>query len=200
MNSDVADIVKSNVSCYDFAVHIGLNVNRSGYCCCPFHSEKTPSMKLYKATNSFYCFGCHVGGDVITMAKLYYDISFNKAVKLLCEQFELSPLLDAHLSGENALVRAVEEAKRKSLKEKEKRLRDAIEAEYWALFDRWLENDRIIADLAPKNRDDDFDERFCKALREREELEDMLEIAEIRRNSCNGNQRINKETRGDTSI
>ena len=36
---------------------------------CPFHSEKTPSFHVYTDTQSFYCFGCGAGGDVITFTK-----------------------------------------------------------------------------------------------------------------------------------
>ena len=73
MNQHIVDIVKESVSCKDFAEHIGLSVNRSGFCCCPFHGEKTPSLKIYSDGRGWYCFGCHQGGDVINMAKLYYN-------------------------------------------------------------------------------------------------------------------------------
>ena len=33
---------------------------------CPFHSEKTPSFTVFRNTDSFYCFGCAAGGNVIT--------------------------------------------------------------------------------------------------------------------------------------
>lgn len=34
--------------------------------CCPFHSEKTPSFSVDGDKQLFYCFGCHVGGNVIS--------------------------------------------------------------------------------------------------------------------------------------
>lgn len=36
---------------------------------CPFHNEKTPSFTVYPETQSYYCFGCGNGGDVITFIK-----------------------------------------------------------------------------------------------------------------------------------
>ena len=39
---------------------------RTSKCLCPFHSEKTPSYVVYPDTESFYCFGCGAGGDVIS--------------------------------------------------------------------------------------------------------------------------------------
>lgn len=180
-----AEEIKSKISCRDFAEKIGLKINRAGFCCCPIHGEKTASLKIYDSTKSFYCFGCHAGGDVITFAKLYYNIGFSDAIKTLAEQFGLQPL-SGHLSSENALKRAVEDARRKSIEEKEKRLKNAIEADYWVWFDKWIANDRIIADYAPKSREEEFDERFVKALREREQILYELETAEIRRNSFYG--------------
>ena len=41
----------------------GIEVNRSGMACCPFHDDKNPSMKLNE--EYFYCFGCGATGDVI---------------------------------------------------------------------------------------------------------------------------------------
>ncbi len=50
---------------------------------CPFHSEKTPSFVVYPETQSFYCFGCGAGGDVITFIKKINNIDYIEAVKLL---------------------------------------------------------------------------------------------------------------------
>ena len=59
-------------------------------CCCPFHSEKTPSCHFYPNTNSFYCFGCHMGGDVITFVKEIEHLDYVDAVKFLAERAGMS--------------------------------------------------------------------------------------------------------------
>ncbi len=50
---------------------------------CPFHSEKTPSFYVYPETQSFYCFGCGAGGDVITFIKKINNIDYEDAVTRL---------------------------------------------------------------------------------------------------------------------
>ena len=53
---------------------------------CPFHSEKTPSFTVYPENGSFYCFGCGVGGDVITFTGLIENLDYIESVKLLAEK------------------------------------------------------------------------------------------------------------------
>ncbi|MDD2418581.1 MAG: DNA primase [Oscillospiraceae bacterium] len=53
---------------------------------CPFHGEKTPSFNLYPETNSFYCFGCGAGGDVITFVKRIENLSYIDAVRFLSDR------------------------------------------------------------------------------------------------------------------
>ncbi len=50
---------------------------------CPFHGEKTPSFTLYPENNSFYCFGCGVGGNAITFIQKIENLDYVDAVKLL---------------------------------------------------------------------------------------------------------------------
>ena len=52
---------------------------------CPFHGEKTPSFSVSPQKGIYKCFGCGVGGNVITFAKEYNKLSFVEALKLLAE-------------------------------------------------------------------------------------------------------------------
>lgn len=53
---------------------------------CPFHSEKTPSFHVYTDTQSFYCFGCGAGGDVITFTKKIENLEYIETIKLLAQK------------------------------------------------------------------------------------------------------------------
>ena len=53
---------------------------------CPFHAEKTPSFYVYQDSQSFYCFGCGVGGDIITFVKLIENLDFMESVKFLASR------------------------------------------------------------------------------------------------------------------
>lgn len=59
---------------------------RDNVCLCPFHSEKTPSCHVYTDTQSFYCFGCGAGGDVITFIRLIENLDYIESVKLLAQR------------------------------------------------------------------------------------------------------------------
>ena len=64
----------------------GIEINRAGFCRCPFHTEKTASMKIY--AQSFYCFGCGAGGDVIDFVRLYERCDFKTAFRMLGGEFD----------------------------------------------------------------------------------------------------------------
>ncbi len=53
---------------------------------CPFHNEKTPSFTVYLETQSYYCFGCGAGGDVITFIRQIENLGYIDAVKSLAQR------------------------------------------------------------------------------------------------------------------
>ena len=53
---------------------------------CPFHNEKTPSFTVYPAANSFYCFGCGVGGNAITFIRQIEHLDYPDAIEFLAKR------------------------------------------------------------------------------------------------------------------
>ncbi|MGN1116981.1 MAG: CHC2 zinc finger domain-containing protein, partial [Acutalibacteraceae bacterium] len=53
---------------------------------CPFHNEKTPSFTVYPDTQSFYCFGCGAGGEIVNFTRRIENIDFIEAVKSLADK------------------------------------------------------------------------------------------------------------------
>ncbi|NBV40469.1 DNA primase [bacterium] len=61
---------------------------------CPFHNEKTGSFTVSPDRGIFYCFGCHVTGDVIAFIAQIEHIGQFEAAKHLIERYNLSIPLD----------------------------------------------------------------------------------------------------------
>ncbi|HEX6756217.1 MAG TPA: DNA primase [Mycobacteriales bacterium] len=53
---------------------------------CPFHDEKSPSFNVTPARGFFHCFGCGVGGDVISFVQRADGLSFAEAVERLADR------------------------------------------------------------------------------------------------------------------
>ena len=74
--------IKDLYSMKDILERYGLpQPNRAGFICCPFHKEKTASMKIYK--RDFNCFGCGANGDIFTFVMLMDGLNFKEAFKEL---------------------------------------------------------------------------------------------------------------------
>lgn len=60
---------------------------------CPLHSEDTPSFRYYDYSNTFYCFGCSQGGDIIQLHRKYLQVNqgltvpYRDAVEFLYDTF-----------------------------------------------------------------------------------------------------------------
>lgn len=54
---------------------------------CPFHSEKTASFTVSPHKGIFYCFGCHLGGDVVTFIARTENCSAIEAAQHLAERY-----------------------------------------------------------------------------------------------------------------
>ena len=74
---------------------------KHGFMCCPFHGEKAPSLKVYKKTGGWHCFGCERGGSVIDFVMEHENCKFNTAVRAIDGALHLG-LMDPHEDPEDA--------------------------------------------------------------------------------------------------
>jgi len=71
---------------------------------CPFHSEKSASFVVYEKTNSYYCFGCGAGGDVITFVRSIDNLDYMDAVRSLAQRAGM-PMPEDESDGEDRRLR-----------------------------------------------------------------------------------------------
>ena len=133
--TDLADQVKSLVTIQEVAERYGFQPNRAGYICCPFHNEKTASLKLYDGQRGFHCFGCGAGGTVIDFVMKLFDIPFRQAILRINADFALGLTWD---KPDPAVRSAILEARRREARRKaelerleEKHLKLSAEHRYW---------------------------------------------------------------------
>ena len=79
---DIATL-KAQLSILTVLEHYGLQPNKNGMLCCPFHQDKTPSLQIYLKTNTYCCFSsnCQAGsGDQIQFIELMDKAGKHQAI------------------------------------------------------------------------------------------------------------------------
>ncbi len=161
--------IKVAVTVRQAAEHYGLEVNRNGMVCCPFHEDRHPSMKLNE--DYFYCFGCGATGDVIDLVARLFGISNYEAVQKLAYDFGIDP-------DKPPAAIALPKPKRpllKAYRQEEVRCLRVL-CDYLHLLERWK------VQHAPKTAADALDDRFveaCQMLDYVEYLADLLIAAKL---------------------
>lgn len=93
---------------------------------CPFHNEKTPSFTVNSERGFFHCFGCGVGGDVITFIMKIENLDYVSAVKLLADRAGLSVPDDSFDDATSKLRLSILEMNREAAKFFHKNLYSAM--------------------------------------------------------------------------
>ena len=73
---------------------------------CPFHSEKTPSFTVFPNTETFHCFGCGAGGDVISFIMRAENLEYPGAVEFLAKRAGLEMPEEAGGAGSETVKRS----------------------------------------------------------------------------------------------
>ena len=166
---DLFTQIKMGFSVKEAAEYYGLEVNRGNMVCCPFHNDRTPSMKLNE--DYFYCFGCGATGDVIDLVAKLFNLSSYDAAKKLVYDFGIDP--DKPPAA--AVLRKPQYPLAKASQRAEMHCQRIL-CGYLHLLEHWK------VQHAPKTPEDTFDDRFveaCQMLDYIEDLTDILTFAEL---------------------
>ena len=98
LRNDIVDVISG---------YIKLKKSGSSYVgLCPFHNEKSPSFSVSGTKQMYHCFGCGVGGNVITFVMEYENYTFPEAVKMLADRAGIAlPVME--YSGEDRRERDI---------------------------------------------------------------------------------------------
>lgn len=103
----IEEVVSRNEIVDVISGYIKLKKNGSSYVgLCPFHNEKSPSFSVSPGRQLYHCFGCGVGGNVITFVMEYENFTFLEAVRLLADRAGMS-LPEMDYSGEEQKERDI---------------------------------------------------------------------------------------------
>lgn len=100
----------------DIVDKYGIKIKKN-MCNCPFHKDKTPSMKIYE--KSFYCFSCTSTGDLIEFVKKYFNLNFLEAMEKINIDFNLGLKIKGRIDRKKFL-----ELKRKHQLKKQQELKN----------------------------------------------------------------------------
>ena len=163
MAESVFEAVKQSITVREAAQMYGIEVNRSGMACCPFHDDKNPSMKLNE--EYFYCFGCGATGDVIDFTARLYNLSPKEAAEKLAQDFGLA--YDSQAPPRRRYIRQKSEAQ-KFKEDRDHAFR--VLADYFHLLRKWE------TDYTPKTPEENLHPRFMEAIQKKDYVGYLLDF------------------------
>lgn len=169
--SDIAQRIRELVPARDAAEHYGFTPNRAGYICCPFHNERTPSLKLYP-DGGWHCFGCGKGGSSIDFVMGLYGLDFRQAMVWLDIDFSLNLTNECPAPSARSAILEDRQRRRRRRAELEAEM-DRLAKEYFRLY----KNQQIYAPDRV-NVDTVFHPLFAEALQKLPEVQYRLDELE----------------------
>jgi hypothetical protein len=167
--------VKAAVTTRQAAEYYGYRVSRNGMMCCPFHSDKTPSMKVDR---NFICFGCQEKGDVIHFTGKLYNITPLEAAKKLAEDFNLD-ITSSRPDGPKGTIhhdrRGRQAKKPRSDLHKERQFQSAVSRVYHTFCDYLHLLHRWRREYAPSSPNEDYHPLFVEAMQKTEFVNELLD-------------------------
>ncbi len=123
---------------------------------CPFHGEKTPSFNIYTENDSFYCFGCGAGGDVISFIMRIENLDYVEAVKYLAQRAGMEMPENSYDDSMARLRKRIYEANREAARFFYKSLYLPVGKEGLDYLHKRMLSDRTIRHFGLGFADDDW--------------------------------------------
>lgn len=181
MQFNAVQTIKDRLMMREVLERYGYEPNKKGFMCCPFHSEKTPSMKIFE--KDYHCFGCGEHGDVITFVQKLFNLSFQETLKKIDIDFGLNLYGDKTFEE---LRKSHYQTKRLQAKrEREKAEKEQSNVEYWAVFDEWKRLEDNKQKFAPKSPVEELHPLFLEALQKLSYQTYLFDCLETRRRLLN---------------
>ena len=162
---NVFEAVKQYVTTRQAAEHYGIRVNRNGMCACPFHNDKTPSMKVDRR---FHCFGCQADGDVIDFVSRLTGTGTREAAVMLAQDFSI-PYEDRAPTGRSRPRPKAPPVTPEQQFKRMERYAFRVLSDYYHLLRRWEK------DLAPQTPEETWNPLFTEALQNKAKVEYLLD-------------------------
>ena len=181
MRIDAVQTIKDRLTMREVFEQYGYTADRKGFICCPFHEEKTPSMRIYE--KDYHCYGCQEHGDIITFVQKLFSLPFQEALKKIDVDFSLN--LYGDKTFEELRKSHYQTKQLQAKREREKAEREQVNVEYWVAFDEWKRLDDNKRNYAPKIPDEELHPLFVEALQKLSYQTHLLDCLEIRRRLLN---------------
>lgn len=181
MRMDAVQTIKDRLTMREVLERYGYETNKKDFICCPFHNEKTPSMRIYE--KDYHCFGCGEHGDTITFVQKLFNLSFQEALKKIDIDFGLN--LYGDKTFEELRKSHYRTKQLQAKKEREKAEREQSNVEYWVAFDEWKRLEDNKRKFAPKIPDEELHPLFVEALQKLSHQVYLLDCLETRRRVLN---------------
>ena len=178
---EYTDVIKIRINMIEICRTYGFDIHRGNFICCPFHNEKTPSLKLYDGNRGFYCFGCGEHGSVIDFVMRYFGLDFKSAISKLNNDFCLGLPIGQKIDRRKQLEMERLAFQRRQKAKQEEAERQKIEDAYWTAFDEWKRLDDNKRNYAPKSPAEPLHPLFVEALKNIAGASYNLSCAEIAR-------------------
>ena len=176
---DFAKEIKQRLTTDQVFIHYGFKPNSAGFVCCPFHSEKTASLKVYDGDKGWNCFGCGENGDLISFVMKYFGLSFRDAIKKINEDFCLCLPIGKRLNDrerQEIARKSFEQRRHKEAQEKEEK---AAKEKYCAVCDEYIRLDKQRIKYKPKKGEIDLHPLYIEAIINIEKAKYDLSTAEM---------------------